>query len=235
MGVHSRIKKKTRPVAFINIMIGISFLIFLISLGLIVAINFRPLYYANIKWLDLEASSGLTSSIIRQNYNALIDYNSPFFFGELSFPSLPASASGLSHFVEVKQIFMFFYIAGLISLALSVVFIIYKKRKDDYQYLLTSSITTVVVPLILLIFSILNFKTVFLLFHKIVFRNDDWLFDPNTDPIINLLPEAYFMQCAFVIIGFVLIGSIIQFVLYLYNKKSHKATPLVQQKFNYYY
>lgn len=235
MRVHSRIKKKTHPVTFLNIIIGILFLIFLISLGLIVAINFRPLYYANIKWLNLEASTGLSSNIIRLNYDALIDYNSPFFSGELSFPTLPASASGLSHFVEVKQIFMFFYIAGLISMALLAILIIYKKRKDDYQYLLTSSITTVVIPLILLIFCIFNFNTVFLLFHKIVFRNDDWLFDPVTDPIINLLPESYFMQCAFIIIGFVLIGSIIQFMFYLHKKKSHRTTQLIHPKFNYYY
>ncbi len=235
MGVHKRVRNKSTFFTLQNIFIGILFLIFLISLGLIVAINFRPLYYANIKWLNLEANTGLSANIIRLNYDALIDYNSPFYFGELSFPTLPASASGLSHFVEVKQIFMFFYIAGLVSMALLIGFIIYKKRKDDYQYLLTSSITTVVIPLILFILCMINFNTVFLLFHKLVFRNDDWMFDPFTDPIINLLPEAFFMQCAFIIIGFVLIGSILQYGFYLYHKRKHKTSSLIKPKFNYYY
>ena len=29
----------------------------------------------------------------------------------------------------------------------------------------------------------------------IIFNNDAWLFNPLTDPIINALPEAYFMHC----------------------------------------
>ena len=83
MRVHSRIKKKAHPVTFLNIIIGILFLIFLISLGLIVAINFRPLYYANIKWLNLEASTGLSPNIIRLNYDALIDYLSQHYLLQL--------------------------------------------------------------------------------------------------------------------------------------------------------
>lgn len=235
MGVHKRVRSKSTFVTLQNIFIGILFLIFFISLGLIVAINFRPLYYANIKWLNLEARTGLSANIIRLNYDALIDYNSPFYFGELSFPTLPTSASGLFHFVEVKQIFMFFHIAGLVSMVSLIGLIIYKKRKDDYQYLLTSSITTVVIPLILSILCMINFNTVFLLFHKLVFRNDDWLFDPLTDPIINLLPEAFFMQCAFIIIGFVLLGSLLQYAFYFYHKRKHKTTSLIKPKFNYYY
>ena len=235
MGVHKRIRNKSKLVTLQNIFIGILFLIFFISLGVIIAINFRPLYYANIKWLNLERTTGLTADIIRMNYDALIDYNSPFYSGELSFPTLPASASGLFHFVEVKQIFMFFYIAGIVSLVLLIGFIIYKKRKDDYQYLLTSSITTVVIPFILFILCMINFNAVFLIFHKIAFRNDDWLFDPMTDPIINLLPEAFFMQCAFIIIGFVIIGSLLLYAFYLYHKRKHKTTSLIKPKFNYYY
>ena len=31
--------------------------------------------------------------------------------------------------------------------------------------------------------------------HKILFNNDDWLFDYETDPIIYLLPEEFFLTC----------------------------------------
>lgn len=226
---------KKRMITPINILIGVLFLLFLISLGLIVAINFRPLYYADIKWLGLEKSSGLAAEVIRQNYDALIDYNSPFYFGELSFPSLPASATGISHFVEVKLIFNFFYIMGAITFILLIGLLIYKKKKDDYQFLLTSSITTVLIPILVLLACIIDFERVFLLFHTIVFSNEDWLFDPVTDPIITLLPETFFMQCAFIIIGFVLIGSLIQFLVYLHKKKSNFNVPLLKSKVNYYY
>lgn len=229
---HSKKKAKLTPV---NILIGILFLLFLISLGLIVAINFRPLYYADIDWLGLENASGLSESTIRLNYDALIDYCSPFYFGELEFPTLPASASGISHFAEVKVIFNFFYLVGLISFLLLIILIIYKKKKGDFQYLITSAITMIILPLIVLIGSLINFDYAFHLFHRIVFRNDDWLFDPDTDPIITLLPQTFFMQCAFIIIAFVLIGSAVQLLLYFRLKKKNRRIPLISRRQNYYY
>lgn len=231
-------RKKTGQAAFVtpaNILIGILSLIFFISLGLIVAINFRPLYYADIKWLNLEQASGLNADVIRLNYDALIDYCSPFHFGTLSFPSLAASESGISHFAEVKVIFNFFFIAGIVSLVLLLILFSLKKKKDDHQFLLTSSITTVALPLILGIACLINFELIFELFHKIAFRNNDWLFDPITDPIILVLPETFFMQCAFIIIGFVLLGSLAQFLFYLHYKRSRKEEPLMKPKVNYFY
>lgn len=228
-------RKDKRFVTPLNLFIGIVFLLFFISIGLTVAINFRPLYYADIKWLGLEQSSGLTEAVIKQNYNALIDYCSPFYFGELKFPSLPASASGISHFAEVKVIFNFFYITGLITAILLFVLLIFKKKKEDHQFLLTSSITTAIIPLFIFIISLINFSFVFEIFHKITFRNDDWLFDSDTDPIIQLLPEKYFMQCSFIIIGFVLLGSLIQYLSYRRIKRNKKEVPLFKSKVNYYY
>ena len=83
--------------------IGILFLIFFISLGLTVAIYFRPFYYMGMERISEE--TGYSVDIIKENYDALIDWCSPFYEGELDFPSLPESASGVSHFEEVKVIF----------------------------------------------------------------------------------------------------------------------------------
>lgn len=193
---------------------GILFTLFFISAGLIAAINFRPLYYADIKLLNLEAESGLSASVIKENYDALIDYCSPFYKGELSFPSLPASESGLSHFAEVKVLFNFFYISGLVTLILLIGIIIYERKKKNHEYLLISSITMILLPFICLIGSAIDFSKTFELFHRIAFSNDDWLFDPVTDPVINILPESFFLQCALIIIFAVLIGSLILYLRY---------------------
>ena len=42
----------------------------------------------------------------------------------------------------------------------------------------------------------LNFEPVFLWFHYHAFSNQDWLFDPKKEPLINLWPTSFFMTLA---------------------------------------
>ncbi len=225
------------PVRFrwTDIPTGIFFTFALIALGLALAINLRPLYYLNISWLELEQASGLNAVVIKENYNALIDYCSPFFFGELSFPSLRASESGLSHFAEVKTIFNIIYIVGAVSLLLCVISFIIKIKNKEYKFLRTAAITAIVLPVIVVVASLINFEALFNLFHRVVFSNDDWIFNPATDPIITLLPENYFMQCALIIAFIVILGAAVAFIAYMTRKKKAKEVRLLPRKQNYYY
>ena len=60
----------------------------------------------------------------------------------------------------------------------------------------------------------LNWEKVFISFHELVFQNDYWLFDPVTDPVILVLPDEYFMHCAIMIIGIVLLGAGVSLGIY---------------------
>ena len=195
-----------------DILIGIVFTLLFVSIGVIAAVNFRFVYYLDIANLDIVKTSGIESEVIVNNYDALIDYNSPFFKGELQFPNLPASPEGLQHFKEVKNIFVSLYYIGIITLILSLIIIIYKARKKDSSYLLVSSITVLVLPTLVVIGCAINFDAAFVIFHKIFFRNNYWLFDSNTDPIITILPDTFFLHSLLVIIAFVLLGSLILFI-----------------------
>lgn len=202
-----------------DLLIGIIFTLLFISVAVIVTINFRPLYYLDIGLLDIEASSGLSRAEIISNYNALIDYSSPFFRGELTFPTLTASPSGLQHFVEVKNIFNSFYIMGAITLVLGIIIILQKSKNRDFSYLLVSSITAVVLPLLLGIYMCIDFDRAFVIFHKIFFNNDYWMFDPATDPVITILPDTFFLHCAVLIIVLVLLFSGIFLSIYIWKRK----------------
>ena len=51
-----------------------------------------------------------------------------------------------------------------------------------------------------------DFDRAFTVFHGIFFPGkDNWLFDPATDPVIVLLPEEFFRNCA-IAIGVSLLG-----------------------------
>lgn len=196
-----------------NIVVAVCCMLFIISAAVVFTLNFRPLYYADINWLHIEQNSGYSREVILENYNALIDYNSIFFQGELEFPTLPMSESGKIHFEEVKVIFVLFQQMLLVTGILSILGILWKWRKDR-SFLKWTAIFTVVIPVVLGILVALNWNTVFIMFHKICFQNDYWLFDPNTDPVIEILPDSYFMHCAILILVIVILGSAICGIIY---------------------
>ena len=197
--------KKQKQAA--NLLIGIIFTLFFISTSVIIVINSRFLYRMDVDFLHLSENSGYSKEVITRNYDVLIDYCSPFNDGELRFPDLPSSESALSHFAEVKVIFVAMYYIAVVTGILLIFIILQKRKKNEYRYLKTASLTCIILPAIVGIASMINFDKTFILFHKLVFSNDDWLFNPSTDPIILLLPEAFFMHCAIAIVLLVLIGS----------------------------
>ena len=204
---------------FTDIIIGIVFTLLLISLAVVFTINFRPLYYLDVEILDIVERSGYPKQEILDNYNALIDYSSPFFTGDLNFPTLPASENGLQHFREVKDIFTFFYILGAVTLVISICIAFHKHKKKDYQYLIVSSITAITLPILVGLALAIDFDTSFVIFHKIFFNNDYWIFDSVTDPVIKILPYTFFLHCALLIILLVILGSILLAILYYHRRK----------------
>ena len=197
--------------------IGILFLIFFISLGLAVAIYFRPFYYMGMD--RISAETGYPVEMIKENYDALIDWCSPFYTGELDFPTLSESAGGISHFVEVKVIFNLFFALLFITPFFLAGLIYIQHKRGSSSWMLTSPIIVCVLPLLIGLACAIDFNRIFVLFHEIVFNNDDWLFSPYEDPIILFLPERFFLQCALIIIGTVFVGCGVLIALYLNHRK----------------
>ena len=72
----------------------------------------------------------------------------------------------------------------------------------------------------LLVIMGISFQQFFVLFHKILFRNNDWIFDPTKDPIIDALPDDFFLAC-FVLFFVLFIISML--ALIVVGKKSLKG------------
>ncbi len=201
----------------INFVIGILFLLFFISLGLCLAIYIRPFYYMGMEQISLE--TGFPVAVIKENYDALIDWCSPFFTGDLVFPSLPSSATGISHFEEVKVIFNLFFVMLFAAPVFLAGLIYLQHKRNSHSWLLHAPVVACVLPLVVGIACSVDFSRAFVIFHKIMFRNDDWIFSPYTDPIILFLPERFFLLCAVIIVLTVLAGCGILFFLYFRNKR----------------
>ena len=207
---------------FRDILTGFLFLFFFIGIGLNIAIFFRPLYHFDIGFLDLESYGGFSKKQILENYNALIDYCSPFFYGELTFPSMKISVQALQHFVEVKQLFLLFDGLALLSgVGLLVQIILRKKHADkNPSWLLTGSVTSMIAPVFVGLLCAICWDKAFVWFHKIAFRNDYWIFNWYEDEVIRILPDTFFLQCAGIIIGIVILFNLLCLLSGIYKLKT---------------
>ncbi len=186
---------------------------------------FRPLYYEDMENLQIPEESGYSDEEVRENYDALIAYNLAWEDRELSLPSLPMSESGKIHFEEVKEIIDIFKYLAIFGGIFGVAGIVFMAKKKEYRYLKMTAILSSSLPIALGILVALFWERVFMLFHEIFFDNDYWLFNPKTDPVINILPDEFFMHCAIMIFGGVLLGATVCAVSYLVlEKKARNET-----------
>ena len=192
----------------------------IISVSVVFTLAFRPLYYLDISALDISEQSGYPEEEIRENYDVLIDYNMSFGEDKLEFPTLAMSEPGRIHFEEVRDIFNIFKYMAMAGAVLSIGGIVFCVRRKEYRYLKLTSILAVALPAVLGLLVALNWDWAFVTFHHIAFDNDYWIFDPLTDPVITILPDTFFMHCALMILGCVVLGSVVCGLAYRKCKNS---------------
>lgn len=157
------------------------------------------------------------------NYKRVISYVQNPFNKELVLNSIPMSNFGRIHFFEVKRIFIALYIMSIIFIIVMIFKIVINKNKGLGKKLIENLNNSVnIMALIFVsvsIMAMINFDKAFYYFHKMFFRNDYWIFDSTTDPIINALPEEFFMMELILIISLLLIFTLVIKTLHLKNKK----------------
>lgn len=196
---------KTKSV-LLGVLLGLLGLIFASGFGLgFIALTGFP-YSADIDALDIERASGYDRHTIVENYDAMMEYLSPFKNEPWDLPSLKYSESGRVHFEDCKLIFNALYIAAAVSLAAIILLLcLVKVKKLAYK---TAGFVTAGLPIVVGGAMALNFDAFFTLFHKLFFRNDYWIFDPEVDEIIKILPAEFFLHCGILIIACILLMSV---------------------------
>lgn len=208
-----------------DILFSFYLLISSVVFSVIVTLNISPILYSLfIKLNKIHNYNNLSKEEILNDYNNIIHYlNSPQ-EEVLKFKNFKISPIGEFHFLEVKEIFSSIYLICLACLILGIIlFILLKKFKLKISLkafnIFFYEVLFIFLSLILGFY--LNFSKVFTLFHKIFFNNDYWIFDPKKDPIINVLPESYFLFLAVFILFLVMILSITSKIFYTLKKHKH--------------
>lgn len=198
----------------LTIFTSILFTYMFVFIAIIFLLFNKDFYYLHIKYLNLSQNTGYSLEDIIINYNAMIDYLKPFSNNSFHLPNLPYSIEGKIHFQEVKEIFnAMSLICILIAIILTIILYYYYKKKDS-TFLKKCSINSIIITIFICLIGYINFDKSFTIFHKLFFNNDYWIFDAKKDPIINILPQQFFRNCSILIFIFIIIGSIILYIIY---------------------
>ena len=213
----------------ITIIVSYSIAFSIFALATTAVVYGKWLYYFEIDFLNIPDLADMTKDDIKRNYDVLITYLSPFYDGALQLPTLDMSTNGRIHFVDVKNILVKIQYVMYATIIIAIVGGMYLLKKKNEKFLLHGSIVTIIFPIALVLPIAINFEKSFVLFHKLLFSNDYWVFDPEKDPIILMLPEEFFMHAACAILLFILGGSILCYSLYRYLVKKKRMS---QKKFS---
>lgn len=195
------------------------FFITSLTLSILLVIGSSPAVFAClIKPLKLPTITGLSFFKIMNNYLIMLNYLVNPLIKRLSFPNFSQSLGGISHFHEVKNLFLLNNLVLLGGLVLSIYLIQQTNNKKRWFTLKRPIQFFSILPLLfagLLIF--FDFNQLFVTFHQIFFHNANWIFDPNQDPVITILPEEFF-QIEFIIFAIVFLIILFGFNWFVYRR-----------------
>ncbi len=220
----------------LTVILAIVIAVLLLAVSIAAPILCRPFYYAHIDALDLEQRTGYTREEIKTAFDEMMDYclgAEVFSTGELKW-----SQSGKDHFTDVRVLFLLDLRVLLISVVLLIAILIAIRLSGWRPRRLLGRGPTfwagtglAVVFLLVGGLAALDFDRAFVVFHALFFPGkDNWLFDPRTDEIINILPQTFFMNCAILILAILVLGCILLIAAdIIYRKrtsiKHKKAAP----------
>lgn len=218
----------------IRLILGIISAISIVAIATLIILNSTWIYNIMIDKYNLVRSTGVAKAGLIKDYSGLIKYLENPFIDKLHFENFVMSPFGEVHFYEVKRIFIALIAIVIIFVLGVIVWIIFVKT-NKYKLPknaliknlnLSSNILGIFFVVITACYFI-NFSWAFTVFHKIFFRNDYWIFDPAIDPIILALPEEFFMLCAGLILGILLI-SVIAIKWAYYKKVKIKSKNIIE-------
>ncbi len=183
-----------------------------LSASVAVPILCRPFYYAHIGAMNLPARTGLSQAEIRAAYDQVLDYCTGR-TEDFSAGVLPFSASGAEHFADVRGLFLLDLgvLAGSAA-ALAAVMAVARRRRLRPRRLLGrgpgfwAALGLGAAFLAVGGLAALDFERAFTVFHTLFFPGkDNWMFDWRTDPVILILPQDFFRNCALLVLILLLV------------------------------
>lgn len=149
-----------------------------------------------------------------------------YFNGQSDTPQVTVTKNGkpsplynnkeLIHLEDVRKITDIFRVSQVVSIILLFACGLLLYFRDSVTSLLTGLRKGAIIALgftgILVVWALIDFDSLFLVFHLMSFNNDLWLLDPRTDYLIMMFPEGFFNDAALLVVGSIILESVLLLV-----------------------
>lgn len=196
---------------FLSILMTLSLVVFFLTNNVSIIAITKSVYSKQVESLREEQLTNNDKEIITDylwrtinfgvSKNAKVGENISNFF----------SSKEILHLKDVSKIFKIVRIVCLVSLILVILLSIYffKKKKSIAKFFLYGGLLVIIFGLIVAF----TFDKSFILFHIISFNNDLWLLNPETDLLINIFPESFFLNNFVLVIGLSIIELFVGYII----------------------
>ena len=191
----------------------------MISISVLIILNSTSLYALIVDFYELPYETNLTRQALIENYRQITTYLQVPWIRELQMSDFYMSETGRIHFHEVKIIIQVLYFIFIITTFTWVLAQIKSIKTLPIFNQAANLILVTISSLILLMF--IDFSKAFTWFHKLLFNNDYWIFNPITDPVILALPEELFLIFGVIICLILFIQCLLIKVIYLKKKRRY--------------
>lgn len=135
--------------------------------------------------------------------------------------------SEVAHMADVKTVILSSFGAGLLLIILSIIAIIYLRKRSNggiRRGLFAGSIVTLVIIIGLAVLAVLSWQQFFTEFHRIFFANGTWTFSLE-DTLIRLFPGQFWVDAGIVIGALVFIAATLTFIFTWPTKRRRGLVP----------
>lgn len=197
----------------LTVLFGVAVFVFILTVSISLPIYFRPFYYMQIEALGL--TKHYDYQTIKVCYDQMLRYLT-LPGGEFLTGALNHTASFADHMKDVKGLFMLNFFGLVISTAIIITLLILNKKKVialcrpfGMSVSFISALSVFGAFFIVGGLVAIDFDKAFVVFHKLFFPGkDNWLVSPTVDPVIKILPEQFFLNCAIVIFCSIVLISV---------------------------
>jgi len=213
--------------AFIMLVLAVPILI--ISVAVNIYSGSVDLYAGGFAKYRISAATGIGDYQLQDVARGMVDY----FDGKVQSPQVEVDIRGMKrpvysqkeliHLEDVRKIIDMFKILEILSIIVFLVTGLYIFFKFGVSRLLkglqAGAVVTVVFLSSVMLWSLIDFNSIFYFFHILSFSNDLWLLNPATDYLIMMFPEGFFFDAAILIIATIVVAAIVIWIAAYSAKK----------------
>ncbi len=167
-------------------------ILWFVTCSIFLFMNMPFIYTLVVHVLNVKNDIKMSSSQINENYLLIIRYLQSFFIRNMQ-TTLPINDIVRIHFGDVRKLIIANNLF-MVILTPIVLKILVKLRQNNLLWILKAMIKQIYALFVFIcVFALIDFNDAFIFFHRILFRNNDWIFDAKKEPIIILFPDQYFM------------------------------------------